>query len=92
MLNAASCNKPLELAALTTRIPGPQSHHQEERELFSSPRHIAKPRQRRIIGPLHIIHRHDEWAVVAPICQQPVEAVSRGETIRRRLARLCEVR
>ena len=78
----------LDLAALATRIARAQTQHQQHGQIRRPPRQVTKPRQRRIIDPLHIIDQHHQRATLSPIRTQPVQAVNRREPVRRRLPRL----
>jgi hypothetical protein len=77
----------LELATLAPRIARAQPQHHQERQIPRTPRDITKPRQRRIISPLHIIDDDQERATLSPIRAQPKQPVNRRKPIRWRLTR-----
>ena len=78
----------LELAALATRIARAQTQHQQHGQIPRPSRQIPKPRQRRIINPLHVIDHYQQRTTLSPIRAQPKQPVNRREPVRRRLTRL----
>ena len=84
-LQPAATNHLREPRPLPTQIARAQPQQQQQRQIADPTRHVTEPRQRRIIGPLHIINRHDHRTTLTAIRAQPIQPMDGREPIRRRL-------